>query len=205
VDSNESGFVLGVAPILEAGAGKWGYGGAPVSIYLSVGYNSAEKAVVVDIMSGSEKFDSSLSFFVTAGLNVQMGFYLSANGLAEVHSARKGKTFYPPAAPAYIKVSERGDYASSGFSTTLPPVGADFFTWQNAQTMTSMLRLRFSNLYPGFLRFTWGGLPSPKAEMQKVSDFLRQIKSYTQSKLFNFQLSPSRCRPVLREVYSDVQ
>jgi hypothetical protein len=44
IESNEVGFVMGLAPILEAGAAKWGFGGAPLSVYLSVGYNSQENS-----------------------------------------------------------------------------------------------------------------------------------------------------------------
>ncbi|MBK9038697.1 MAG: hypothetical protein IPL83_05935 [Bdellovibrionales bacterium] len=76
IESNEVGFVMGLAPILEAGAAKWGFGGAPLSVYLSVGYNSQENSYVIDIARGSESFENAMSVFAIGGLNIQTGVYL---------------------------------------------------------------------------------------------------------------------------------
>lgn len=200
--SNESGIVIGLAPILEAGALKWGIGGAPASIYISIGYNSQEDAYIFDIARGSERFHSALSAFVIGGLNVQAGIYLlSIQEDSERHLTREGTTFYPPVAPVYIKVAG-GKYASMGFSTTLPPVGGDFFTWTNLQRMTSVLTVHFSRLLPKFVRWTWGGLPNARMAWQSTSSVVKEL---------NFRLLKKRthgkprfsCREAL--LYSDIQ
>ncbi|MBK7842429.1 MAG: hypothetical protein IPJ71_01845 [Bdellovibrionales bacterium] len=181
IESNEVGFVMGLAPILEAGAAKWGYGGAPLSVYLSVGYNSHENSYVFDIARGSEYFESAMSVFVIGGLNIQTGVYLLSSKLERDHQSRTGTTFYPPVAPMYVKVTQSGDYASAGMSTTFPPLGGDLFTWQNKGSQVSVLRVKISKHIPGFVRWTWGGIPNLGIVWQKVSNVVAELKSRSQT------------------------
>lgn len=210
IESNEVGFVMGLAPILEAGAAKWGYGGAPLSVYLSVGYNSQENSYVFDIARGSEYFESAMSAFVIGGLNIQTGVYLLSSKLERDHQSRTGTTFYPPVAPMYVKVTKTGDYASAGMSTTFPPMGGDLFTWQNKGFQVSVLRVRISNHIPGFVRWTWGGIPNLGIVWQKVSNVVAELKSRSQiwDRLKN--LSPSTSAGLCRQAviggrFADIQ
>jgi hypothetical protein len=180
IDSNEVGFVMGLAPILETGAAKWGFGGAPLSVYLSVGYNSQENSYVVDIARGSESFENAMSAFVIGGLNIQTGVYLLSSKPESGHQNRTGTTFYPPVAPMYVKVTKSGDYASLGMSTTFPPFGGDLFTWTNKQSQVSVLRVRISKHIPGFVRWTWGGMPDLGIVWQKVGNAVAELKSRAQ-------------------------
>lgn len=182
IESNEVGFVMGLAPIGEAGAAKWGFGGAPISVYLSVGYNSHENSYVFDIARGNEYFESAMSAFVIAGLNVQTGVYILSRKPEKDHQARQASTFYPPVAPLYVKVTKTGDYASLGFSTTFPPLGGDLFTWTNKGSQTSVLSVRISRHIPGFIRWTWGGLPNLGIVWQKVSNLAAELTSRSRLK-----------------------
>ncbi len=209
IDSNEVGFVMGLAPILETGAAKWGYGGAPLSVYLSVGYNSQENSYVVDIARGSESFENAMSAFVIGGLNIQTGVYLLSSKSESEHQNRSGTTFYPPVAPMYVKVTKSGDYASLGMSTTFPPFGGDLFTWTNKQSQVSVLRVKISKHIPGFVRWTWGGMPNLGIIWQKVGNAVAELKSRAQIKdrLKNSSLSSSGlCRQaVVGGSFADIQ
>ncbi|MBK8200782.1 MAG: hypothetical protein IPK68_00130 [Bdellovibrionales bacterium] len=209
IDSNEVGFVMGLAPILETGAAKWGYGGVPLSVYLSVGYNSQENSYVVDIARGSESFENAMSAFVIGGLNIQTGVYLLSSKSERDHQVRSGTTFYPPVAPMYVKVTKSGDYASLGMSTTFPPFGGDLFTWTNKQSQVSVLRVKISKHIPGFVRWTWGGMPNLGIIWQKVGNAVAELKSRSQIKdrLKNSSLSSSGlCRQaVVGGAFADIQ
>ncbi len=209
IESNEVGFVMGLAPILEAGAVKWGFGGAPLSVYLSVGYNSQENSYVIDIARGSESFESAMSAFVIGGLNIQTGVYLLSSKSERDHQERSGTTFYPPVAPMYVKVTKSGDYASLGMSTTFPPFGGDLFTWTNKESRVSVVRVKISKYIPGFVRWTWGGMPNLGIVWQKVGNAVAELKSRSQIKdrLKNSSLSSSGlCRQtVVGGRFADIQ
>jgi hypothetical protein len=80
----------------------------------------------------------------------------------------------------YVKVTKSGDYASLGMSTTFPPFGGDLFTWTNKQSQVSVLRVRISKHIPGFVRWTWGGMPDLGIVWQKVGNAVAELKSRAQ-------------------------
>ena len=152
INKNEIGFLMSVHFIKESyvinSSGKGGCTG----FGLSVGVNSNQKMLIFQIYKESENFKSSImpAFFVV-GAVFKGGGYMANNKNNNMIS--NGEAFYPPAFPGF-KFGSTERFAlggSSGFTIPPAPIG-DLLTYTNTSSQESLLQIRISPFYNGFIR-----------------------------------------------------
>ncbi len=152
VSANEFGFLTSAHLIAEGyKANSKGKGGV-FGLGLSIGYNYDQKMLILEIYKESEKFKSSMmpAFFV-GGLVGKVGTYMSYNTKNKLQNV--GETFYPPGAPGFA--FSNANKVAGGMSTglTIPPSPfGDILTYTNKGAQKSLLQVRISPLYKGYIR-----------------------------------------------------
>ena len=152
VSANEFGFLTSAHLIAEGyKANSTGKGGV-FGLGLSIGYNYEQKMLIFEIYKESEKFKSSMmpAFFV-GGLVGKIGPYMSYNTKNKLQNV--GETFYPPGAPgfAYSNTNKVAGGMSTGLTIPPSPFG-DILTYTNKGSQKSLLQIRISPLYKGYIR-----------------------------------------------------
>ncbi len=153
VSANEFGFLTSAHLIAEGyKANSKGKGGI-FGLGLSVGYNYDQKMLIIEIYNESEKFKSSMmpAFFV-GGMVGKVGTYMSFNTKNKLQNV--GETFYPPGAPGFA--FSNANKVAAGMSTglTIPPSPfGDILTYTNKGAQKSLVQIRISPLYKGYIRF----------------------------------------------------
>ena len=135
-----------------------GWGGL-MDLGISIGYNSEERSMIIQVFTDYEQYKSTLMKAVfIAGAVTKVGPYISyyRNGEDGGLSA-KGESFYPPFAPGYS--SSTPDKFTAGFSSGLTwppsPVG-DLLTYTNSTNNKTLLRISLSPFTNGFIRLQTG-------------------------------------------------
>ncbi len=149
-NSNEFGVLVAAGPVALAGRPNTGKGGA-IDFGLSVGYNSEERSLAIQLFTGIEKYQTTLMPAVfMAGAVGKLGIYFSQQkeSLSSV-----GNSFYPAMIPGFT--SKTPTFFATGFSTgiTAPPSPlGDAMTYENSLSRKILIRLTISPFTKGFVR-----------------------------------------------------
>lgn len=155
-NANEFAVAASAGVGLEGGSFSKGWGGQ-FELGISLGMNKTQKAFVFQIYRNLEKFKSTvLPGFFYAGLVGKGGIQIMENTNGKIE-ARRGESFYPPAAPGYL--TETPSMVSSGMSSGLgvppPPLG-DLLTFTNHIDHKALIRVVVSPTLKGFVRIYFG-------------------------------------------------
>lgn len=141
VNKNEFGVMAAVGGIALSGVRDKGFGGI-FEMGLSIGYNSAQKAIIFEFTITPEKFHHSVAAAAVAGVNGKAGVYLASVPEGKETKTVRGSSFYPPMAPGFS--SDSPSFAAFGASSGLgfpPPPLADFLTFSNTFEKYKIIRI----------------------------------------------------------------
>lgn len=175
-DTNEVGFMSAIGGEFFIRVPKMGGHGRAFDVGLSVGYNRATQAMVIQIFRDVEKFKDTLSaaLFIT-GSSVKSGMYIANQQQGEM--SNRGTAFYPPMVPGFSTLTN--DRFITGFSSglTIPPSPfGDLLTYSTYLDQKAWLRISFSPLYKGFVKVeTSFSKDSIKASFQSVVEFIKSL------------------------------
>lgn len=190
--TNEFGLLLNGNLTLFGGSNSGlGFGGQ-IGLGVSIGYNSDEKTVVIQIFRDIEKFKSTTMIVgFTAAATAKAGFYIENHHEGE--NLRKGVSFYPPIFPVYSTVTpshfQVGLSAGIGFRRALM---RDTLTYTNELNSNSVIRITFSRMLKSFVRIEG---------RVRVKDLV-QVISVPVQKMLDLILSRGRSPAMCKTIFS---